>query len=179
MISLTLRWFFCLFSSWFLRHRSEPDRRRSLRPPPSLPEHEEDDDEGSLAAAPLGEQAAAGRRGHRGQYRLLRLRGGQSVLLTCDRLELQTARCCLHGDANVIQHGETHLWSLFIFLYYLSNVSDHVNVDFWPSVCFTPALHTVLSCSFQIHSLSVFVFVFLYVLCWFVYQFFNILKYII
>ncbi|TMS11477.1 PI-PLC X domain-containing protein 1 [Larimichthys crocea] len=46
-------------TSSFLCQWSEPDRRRSLRRPPPVPEHEEDDDEGSLAAAPLGERAAA------------------------------------------------------------------------------------------------------------------------
>ncbi|XP_034461096.1 PI-PLC X domain-containing protein 1-like isoform X3 [Hippoglossus hippoglossus] len=78
-------------TSWFLRQRPEPDRRRPVRPPPSPPDHEEDDDEGPHVAAELGERAAAGARGRRGQHRLLRLCGRQSVLLARDRPELQAA----------------------------------------------------------------------------------------
>ncbi|KAM8902960.1 PI-PLC X domain-containing protein 1-like isoform 1-T1 [Spinachia spinachia] len=56
------------------------------------PGHEEDDGEGSAAAAALGQRAAAGPRGGRGQHPLLRLRGAESLLLARDRTELQTAR---------------------------------------------------------------------------------------
>lgn len=111
----------CWFSSWFLRHWSEPDRRRSLRLPPSTPEHEEDDDEGSLAAASLGERAEARARGGRSQRPLLRLCGRQSILLTCDWPELQTAArssrssCLMEARRVFITYRETNDVSLTLF----------------------------------------------------------------
>ncbi|XP_078100242.1 PI-PLC X domain-containing protein 1-like isoform X4 [Sander vitreus] len=84
---------------WFLRQRSEPDRRRCVRPPPSPAGHEEDDDKGSIPSAPLGGRAAAGTAGGRGQHSLLRLCGRQSILLARDWPQLQTAG----GDASCLQ----------------------------------------------------------------------------
>ncbi|XP_076580109.1 PI-PLC X domain-containing protein 1-like isoform X2 [Chaetodon auriga] len=101
------------------------------------PEHEEDDDEGSLAAAALGERAAAGPPGERGQRPLLRLCGRQSVLLACDWLELQTAghirpgasssdvTGCYQSKRAGIQLGETFCTHFLYFVYLFWNKCFH------------------------------------------------------